>query len=190
MATVPRRRSAYDHHFKDMTGQRIGRLVVVARDENGDKRNGAKWVCLCDCGNFAVITGGHLRAGTSSCGCMAREWAARGAPAPLALAHRIHSHTKRGAVGRSIPFALTCEDVNTIINEPCFYCGHPGSNTIEIRGVMRTYNGIDRIDNTEGYTLENSTPCCKYCNHAKHTMTQTEYINLCRRVAEKHGGTS
>lgn len=59
--------SAYN--FKDITGQRFGRLVVVKRLEN-DKDNRAVWQCICDCGNVINVSGKHLRSGnTTSCGC-------------------------------------------------------------------------------------------------------------------------
>lgn len=34
----------------DMTGQKIGRLLVLERAEN-DKDGKAMWKCRCDCGN-------------------------------------------------------------------------------------------------------------------------------------------
>lgn len=56
----------------DLTGQRFGRLVVVKRDKN--KNRHAMWLCKCDCGQFAVVAGSHLRAGkSSSCGCNRSE---------------------------------------------------------------------------------------------------------------------
>lgn len=36
-------------------------------------------------------------------------------------------------------------------------------------------NGIDRVDSSKGYTVENSVACCKYCNTAKNTMTESEF---------------
>jgi hypothetical protein len=36
------------------------------------------------------------------------------------------------------------------------------------RGIY-TYNGIDRVDNSKGYTPENTVPCCKICNKIKGT---------------------
>lgn len=57
----------------DMTGQRFGRLVVIDRAEN-DKKNHARWRCVCDCGNITVVTGYSLRGGlTTSCGCFGKE---------------------------------------------------------------------------------------------------------------------
>jgi hypothetical protein len=56
------------------------------------------------------------------------------------------------------------------------------------------FNGIDRVDNTKGYTLENCVPCCTRCNLAKHTMSLTAFkewvaevfthMNLATRRAE------
>ena len=53
----------------DMTGQKIGRLLVLERAEN-DKDGKAMWKCRCDCGNDCVVLGAYLRNGnTKSCGC-------------------------------------------------------------------------------------------------------------------------
>lgn len=54
----------------DMTGKRVGRLIVISRAEN-DKYGNARWRCKCICGKFAVVNGSALRNGhTRSCGCL------------------------------------------------------------------------------------------------------------------------
>lgn len=65
-----RREWASQTNLKDLTGQRFGRLTVVARE--GQTRR-VKWKCLCDCGNTKVVFGCHLGRGTNSCGCIWRE---------------------------------------------------------------------------------------------------------------------
>lgn len=45
-------------------------------------------------------------------------------------------------------------------------------------------NGIDRIDSNIGYTKENSVSCCKFCNFAKHTMSESDFYKWIRRVYE------
>lgn len=57
----------------DLTGQRFGRLFVVA--ECGRSKDGQKmYRCVCDCGNVKEIRSGNLRSGkTLSCGCLGRE---------------------------------------------------------------------------------------------------------------------
>lgn len=56
------------HRFKDVTGQRFGRLRVLEFEEM--RKGGAYWRCICDCGNQNISSGGNLRSGSvQSCGC-------------------------------------------------------------------------------------------------------------------------
>lgn len=55
---------------KDLTGIRFGSLVVTGLYEiNG---SGARWNCLCDCGNICVHYAQNLKQGDPSCGCRSR----------------------------------------------------------------------------------------------------------------------
>lgn len=57
----------------DITGQRFGRLVVLAYADK-DKNRNARFLCLCDCGKMKIINGASLRKGlTQSCGCLQKE---------------------------------------------------------------------------------------------------------------------
>lgn len=54
-------------------GQRFGRLVAVARVENGAGGK-VRWRCRCDCGVEVEVFASGLRSGrTRSCGCLRRE---------------------------------------------------------------------------------------------------------------------
>lgn len=57
----------------DLSGQRFGRLTAIS--EAGRSTDGrVTWLCNCDCGNSAVVTGKHLRLSlTRSCGCLHKE---------------------------------------------------------------------------------------------------------------------
>lgn len=58
--------------IKDLTGKRFGRLTVLERMEDGDRR--AKWLCKCDCGRIKIVASTNLIQGnTVSCGCLNRE---------------------------------------------------------------------------------------------------------------------
>jgi hypothetical protein len=63
-----------NHHpnFKDITGQRFGRLIAL--ELATEKRDGRTlWLCRCDCGKEKAISGKYLRTGrTISCGCARR----------------------------------------------------------------------------------------------------------------------
>lgn len=55
--------------FKDITGQRFGKLKVIEKVDK-DKYGHTRWLCECDCGNKKIISGKSLRNGhTQSCGC-------------------------------------------------------------------------------------------------------------------------
>ena len=62
--------------FIDRANHRYGRLTVLERLEDGPASNGrrVKWLCVCDCGSSAVVTGHALQRGdTTSCGCFQRH---------------------------------------------------------------------------------------------------------------------
>lgn len=53
----------------DRVGQRYGKLTVV--DLAPTIGGAARWVCKCECGNYAIVSANHLSNGsTKSCGCM------------------------------------------------------------------------------------------------------------------------
>lgn len=55
--------------FKDLTGQKFGKLTVLYRDEN-DRTGHVKWVCRCDCGKtISVYKDALLDGRQTSCGC-------------------------------------------------------------------------------------------------------------------------
>lgn len=59
--------------LKDLSGEKIGKLTVLKRDNSKPHENGqfAYWICRCECGNIKSIRGDHLRDKTTqSCGCL------------------------------------------------------------------------------------------------------------------------
>lgn len=57
--------------FKDITGERFGRLVAIRPVHTGIK---VQWLCACDCGGEAITTSTKLKSGhTKSCGCYQRQ---------------------------------------------------------------------------------------------------------------------
>lgn len=56
--------------YKDISGERYGRLVAIER-VGKDKHGNSLWRCQCDCGGEAVVRMSALRYGdTRSCGCL------------------------------------------------------------------------------------------------------------------------
>lgn len=59
--------------FKDLTGKRFGKLVVIERTDDyiqSDGKHKVMWLCRCDCGNIKAVLSHSLTSGrTKSCGC-------------------------------------------------------------------------------------------------------------------------
>lgn len=54
----------------DLKGKKFNNLYVVERADS-DKSGKARWKCLCDCGNYTVVTGSNLKTNSvKSCGCL------------------------------------------------------------------------------------------------------------------------
>lgn len=66
--------------FKDLTGQRFGKLIVIERDfdyvyeHNIKDKKMVYWKCQCDCGKFTVVSRHSLMSrSTKSCGCLNKK---------------------------------------------------------------------------------------------------------------------
>lgn len=61
----------------DLTGKRFGRLTVIERDYETQRKKNNKyvyWKCKCNCGNDTSVNSESLRQGkTKSCGCLIIE---------------------------------------------------------------------------------------------------------------------
>jgi len=56
--------------FIDISNERFGKLIVI-KYVGKNKYGSSEWLCLCDCGNYHIVTTSHLRGGhTKSCGCL------------------------------------------------------------------------------------------------------------------------
>ena len=105
----------------------------------------------------------------------------------------IYRHYKNNARKRNLIFEFSVLEFSTITQHNCTYCGlvpssviagHPKHYKSEETYINSAYiyNGLDRLDNAEGYTLTNCVPCCSICNHAKATMSLSEFLNWIERL--------
>ena len=124
---------------------------------------------------------------TFSCGCL-RDYTARyvdrvGKLAKIHPTHgRVLSYYKRNAKNRGFVWGLNGEQFTGLILGNCYFCGsEPPERTLV--GKVLTYNGIDRLDNSVGYTPENSVSCCTCCNRAKLAMGVEEFKAWILRAA-------
>lgn len=67
----------------------------------------------------------------------------------------IFNRYRHDSLRRGYMFDLSFEQFSFLINSNCYLCG------------KEKCRGVDRFDNSIGYTIDNSKPCCKRCNEIK-----------------------
>lgn len=183
----------------DIVGKKFGRLKVIKLEKiinkayfyNNKYRNKYLYFCKCDCENTKVTTRTNLlNKDVRSCGCLKIEKfdslplkmrLPKGESAFRALFYRYKKDAKR----KNLNWFLTKEDFRFLTKQNCFYCGKaPIQISANSKGSFGyySYNGIDRVDNKEGYTKENGVPCCKKCNHAKNNMSLNEFRDWIKEI--------
>ena len=87
---------------------------------------------------------------------------------------KLYNKYKFNALQRGYEFSISEEKFFKLVQGDCFYCGSNPSKTVKNNDNETLYNGIDRYDNSIGYTDENCVTCCWICNRFKQTMTHKE----------------
>lgn len=155
----------------NLIGKRFGKLLVLNLSNTTSKIH-RYWDCICDCGKTTKVTTSGLNStGIKSCGCIFGD-------NTTSAFNLILFDYKGSAKKRNLPFLLSTKEFKDIIDKNCHYCGTKPSQ-IQLTKNKKSkylYNGIDRIDNNKGYTIENCVPCCWICNRAKLNMTYNEFI--------------
>lgn len=178
---------------RDRTGERYGTLLVI--QPSGDnymrpsvisgqlKRGERRWVCKCDCGSEVTLTTGSLNRSKNYDYCL--HGTRRKQRKPGAARIRALREYQRSAQRRDYAWGLTDEEFFQLVSLDCFYCGGSPS-TVKRTGPYEDfiYNGLDRMDNTLGYTLENVVTSCRTCNLAKRDMSFEDFIAYLDRITE------
>lgn len=180
--------------FIDVSNQRFNRLVAIRRDNTkprgGD--NPVYWICRCDCGKTKSILGNNLTHGkTKSCGCMQKEAMKKNGErlrgAPSASSKRdVFGTYRRRSKELGIEMDIEFNEFISITQKKCFYCESSPSNKIchrKHKDDCFTYNGLDRLNSSKGYTRDNVVPCCYTCNKAKSSLTLEQFINWVKIVS-------
>ena len=170
----------------NLEGQKFGRLTALR--DIGNKGRRRLWECLCECGQFTAVVATDLKIGhTKSCGCLQKETCGRSVlPIGEANSNQVFKAYKREAKKRNREFSLTKEQFKKLTSSDCFYCGVKPHNIRNGKGSNGKfiYNGIDRINNTKGYTIDNCVTCCLICNQWKKAYTQQEFLMRIKLIYE------
>lgn len=160
--------------MRDITGLRSGKLVAQ-RKTTQDKHKSWKWLCLCDCGNTKeVVTRNIVGQKVKTCGCSGKAF--KRLDDGEAAFNELFGRYKKQAMDRGYCFELSKEQFKDHTESLCYYCGAPPKSKVTNSSKsVYYYNGVDRKDNTLGYTPENTVPCCAVCNRGKRDMGYKEF---------------
>lgn len=168
---------------RDYTGKKYGHLTLLqfSRGRGGGRH--ALWVARCDCGTVKEVIAKEVERGTTkTCGkcqyhqglLVARRGQTRGGTSIPAAQRFLYGRYVYSAHKRGHEWGLEPTQFLNLTTQDCAYCGDaPGK---KVRNSQLEYNGIDRIDNEKGYTLDNSVPCCSACNKMKGSYSAPEFI--------------
>jgi len=172
----------------------FNRLTVIEDTKKVNKHNRKLWRCRCVCGKFIEVDGNRLKQGNAqSCGCLrvenGRKTVNKINPrntqgTKVSKFNQLVRSYKGTAKKRNLNFELKEIQIKDIVSKPCHYCGYypKDSRDKNCYKYIDTYNGIDRIDNSLGYNVQNCVPCCEHCNYAKNNYSYEEFINWIKRL--------
>lgn len=173
-------------NFKDLTGQRFGRLIVLRPTEERKRKN-IVYECQCDCGNIKKVVSFQLiQKQTKSCGCLKSEFFRKGNKRGDASFNDLYGLYRRNAKKRGLYLGITKKEFKGLTKQDCYYCGAKPSQSHQCTRCNGDYiyNGIDRIDSSKGYILENCVPCCGMCNKMKMDLSQEEFLMKIKEIYE------
>jgi hypothetical protein len=85
---------------------------------------------------------------------------------------------KQSAIKRGKKWDLSLEDFKEEVLKPCSICGKENTDT--------HHNGIDRIDNSEGYISGNIQSCCGECNYMKRELDMSSFVSKLLDIYDCH----
>lgn len=177
----------------NIINQKFGKLTVLTQERLFKNQQYKTWCyCKCDCGKFKLVCFGHLISSKiRSCGCLYKRIAYKklsyGEAARNHVIHRYKYQAKR----RGLIWSLTLEQLIALFNGNCYYCGIEPNNFSSNLNKKKfyggfIYNGIDRVDNSKGYEIENVVTCCRRCNECKKASTKEDFLKWVGNIAERH----
>ena len=85
--------------------------------------------------------------------------------------------SRRLALRRGLSWTIGFRAFSQLIKLPCHYCGGE---------LPWSCSGLDRINNSKGYTRSNVVPCCRLCNWMKRDLSRKQFLAHIARIHATH----
>ena len=165
----------------DMKGKQFSNWTVMEISAKTTHKK-VYWDCQCKCGRIIPVDGTALRSGKSKgCGC---ERLNRRLPDGVAAFNALYRAYEQRADNRGYSFDLTKDEFKKLVTYSCKYCGEIPRQEYKSKTTSFIYNGVDRVNNSLGYSVDNCVPCCKLCNSMKERNSALIFINHCKKVVD------
>ncbi len=161
---------------------------VIGKSAYKDKWGSTYWYCQCTCGELFIRKGTAIaRNRIKSCGCIRRLHDKL--PQGMSEFNRLVRVYKKHARIRNLSYNLSNDEFYVLTKQNCYYCNQEPSSRLksEYSSGDYIYNGVDRINNSIGYELDNCVPCCKICNAMKASMNVDYFIDKCKAIIAHRG---
>ena len=124
-----------------------------------------------ECGGRQVCPHLRTRAQCRECGgsafCVHDKWKP---DCPVCNPASLFRRYRASAIKRDIAVRLTPAEFQGLVLMPCIYCGQTPAG------------GVDRLNSTQGYSVENCAPCCTVDNRMKLMLSYEEFLTQVRKV--------
>lgn len=165
-------------------GKKFGKLTVLGLgkrrfyNSSGRKKGFFMWSVQCDCGVKKEVMPCNLRNGeTVSCGCFLDSKISEFGMTKL---RELFGTYRYNAKKKGLEFDLTIEIFKELVSKNCIYCD--AAPVVRNKKLKKgrigqlPCNGVDRKNNSIGYTIDNSAPCCPKCNMMKKDLKYDEFL--------------
>ncbi len=184
------------HNRVEMIGRQFNSWLVLSHSDTVGKI--AYYNCKCvelGCGETYRVDGRNVRNGGSKrcvkCGLKSTAKKQTGKrknnkPIEEITLHYLFLNKRKDAIKRGFVWELTKEQFAKLVFGNCYYSGLPPGTTVNVlkhhalheslvaNGFI-TYNGIDRLDSSKGYVMDNVVTCSEAFNKAKLNMSVEEF---------------
>ena len=152
--------------------------LKTVREITINSKNKTEYIVECSCG-VILKQDKHRFFFTLKC----QSCSSRGVKGASAW-HALFVSYRNSARRRLLEFTISENELKSICSRPCVYCGIV---PLQVYGRAKffgsvLYNGIDRANNTQGYTISNCYACCKICNFAKGNMSEADWFIWISRI--------
>ena len=94
---------------------------------------------------------------------------------------------KHDAKRRGLEFHITKEQFRELSQKNCYYCGAVPYQKVEQKSYngFAYYNGLDRVNNSIGYFIDNIVTCCWVCNNMKAQMSKDQFLAHISKIVNR-----